>query len=100
MKFQEGNPGRPKGSKNRSIPIGKLIDAFELKCQDVHSQSFLEYICDKAFADNKLLTALLKMMIEKQADVIEVYDNNEWADKTPSEIADEMDNLTSGDNNG
>lgn len=95
--FEKGNThskGRPVGSKNRSIPIGDLIDSFEKITQDKYKKPFIEYLCERALTNDKLLSALIRLMVEKQVDVVDVNYNNEWATKTPADIVDDMDECT------
>lgn len=92
--FKDGNTCAS-GRKGAYIPIKELLDTFNKLTQDRHSQTFVEFVCDKALSDNKLLTALLKMMVEKQVEVIQQYEGG-YAIMTPSDICKDMDSLTVG----
>ena len=100
MPFKKGeinNPkGRPKGSKNR-FSVAELQKAFQ-KAAKTKGSSILEHLALKAYDDTTLAIALLRKMLPdtKQLELTSLSSDNQWATKSPAEIAREMTSLSMG----
>ena len=92
-----GNPaGRPKGTKNK-FSIAQLQSAFAHAQKKNDGVSFLDHICDEAYKDNSLAIALLRKLLPDLKEVKTIGDSPiGWAILTPSQAAEQMDQLTAG----
>lgn len=104
--------GRQAGAKNvqgsYKADLDKLLKDYTpeaiakgfKKARKKHGKvAIIDHLCDKAYNDTTLALALLKKLTADKKSGEEIRrTEGEWANKTPSDICEEMDNLTTGEN--
>jgi len=92
-----GNPaGRPKGSKNK-FSAAQLQKAFARAKKKNKGVAFLDHVCNQAYKDNALAIALLRKLLPDLKEVKTIGDSPiGWAILTPSQVVEQMDQLTMG----
>ena len=103
MAFQKGRKktgGVKKGFTNKFTPAA-IQRMFNKVKKDHEGVSILEHLCNQAYVDNTLAMNLLKKLLaDKHPGEVERRTEGEWADRTPREIVEEMDQLTLGEKPG
>lgn len=105
--------GRRKGTPNKKSSMddlekllkpftpAEIAKAFKKAKKSVgNGKTIIEHLAEKSFTDNSLALALLKKLTpDKRAkEEAVIPPGTEWADRTPRDVVEEMDNLTVGEN--
>lgn len=81
------------------IKQSDLLSALAKDKSEHDGQSIIEYFIGVARQDNTVLIALMRKILPdlRQIEATIEHSDNEWADRTPRDIVNDMDNLTTGD---
>ena len=101
MRFEKGNnygKGRPEGSTNK-WSIKKLQAALEKVAKEHNLPPFLEYLALQAYSGEHQISTMImkKLMADLKQIEAKVEQTGYWANKTPDQIVQDMDDATLGE---